>query len=188
MPADERVTVGLVHGIHGLKGAVRVEVLSDDPDRFAVGSAVFVDGDEQPLTITWVGVSKPGILVRFETLDTRESVDYLRDHYLEAAVEQPLPEGTWYWHQLRGLEVRTTDGRDLGKVADVFRAGENEVYVVRGGPLGELMVPSVSTNVEGLDPAAGHMTVDPVALDLPDKPPRRRRRQEVTRRMRKAAK
>ena len=42
MAADERVTVGLVRGFHGLRGAVRVEVLSDDPERFAAGSVLFV--------------------------------------------------------------------------------------------------------------------------------------------------
>jgi 16S rRNA processing protein RimM len=185
--ADERVTVGLVHGFHGLRGAVRVEVLSDDPDRFAVGSVLHVVGDHRPLTITWTGAAKPGLLVRFEDLQTRESVDHLRDRYLEAAPSGPLPEGSYYWHQLRGLDVATTSGEALGSVADVFRAGAAEVYVVRGGPLGEIMVPGVKDVVVELDLEGGRLVVDPVALDLPSKPPRRRRRQEVTRRSRKAA-
>jgi hypothetical protein len=49
------------------------------------------------------------------------------------------------------------------------------------------MVPSISSVVVELDPGAGRMVVDPVALDLPAKPPRRRRRHEVTRRSRKEA-
>ena len=186
-PADERVTVGLVHGLHGLRGAVRVEVLSDEPGRFVVGSVLFADGDDQPLTITWTGPAKPGLLVRFVGLESREAVEYLRNRYLEARMGQPLPAGTYYWHQLRGLVVTTTSGDALGTVADVFRAGEAEVYVVRGGPLGEIMVPSVKGVVVELDPAEGRLVVDAVALNLPSKPPRRRRRQEVTRRSRKAA-
>lgn len=186
-PADERVTVGLVRGLHGLRGAVRVEILSDEPERFAVGSVLLLEGDDRPLTVTWTGEAKPGLLVRFEGFSTRESVEHLRDRYLEAVPEAPLPEGTYYWHQLRGLAVSTTTGLDLGTVIDVFRAGGGEVYVVRGDHLGEIMVPGVRSVVVELDPAAGGMVVDPVALDLPDKPPRRRRRQEVTRRARKAA-
>ncbi len=77
-PADERVTVGLVRGLHGLRGAVRVEVLSDDPERFTVGSVLYADGDRDPLTITWTGPAKPGLLVRFAELPTRESVEPLR--------------------------------------------------------------------------------------------------------------
>ena len=40
----DRLTVGLVRGLHGLRGAVRVEVLSDDPARFEVGSVLHPDG------------------------------------------------------------------------------------------------------------------------------------------------
>ena len=186
-PDAERITVGLVRGLHGLQGAVRVEVLSDDPVRFSVGSVLYADGGQRPLTVAWTGPSKPGILVRFEELPNRESVEPLRDRYLEAVAGEPLPEGTWYWHQIRGLAARTTDGRDLGTVVDVFRAGEGEVYVAGGSPLGEVMIPAVSNVVVELDAEAGYLVVDPIALDLPDKPPRRRRRHSTPPRERKAA-
>ncbi len=187
-PADERVTVGLVHGLHGLRGAVRVEVLSDDPDRFAVGSVVFAEGDARALTIDWTGPARLGLLVSFSELPSRESAEHLRGRYLEAEPGEPLPEGSYYWHQVQGLEVVTTAGDALGKVADVFRAGGGEVYVVQGGPLGEILVPGTRDVVVDFDPPAGRFVIDPVALDLPDKPPRRRRRHELTRRDRKAAK
>ena len=38
--------VGLVRGVHGLNGAVRVEVLTDRPeDRFVVGTTLYREGD-----------------------------------------------------------------------------------------------------------------------------------------------
>lgn len=187
MSAGERVTVGLVRGLHGLRGAVRVEVLTDDPERFAVGSVLFAEGDDRPLSVIGVQAAKPGILVRFEGRDSRESVEALRDRYLEATMGEPLPSGTYYWHQLRGLEVRTTEGEVLGSVTDVFRAGEGEVYVVSGGPRGEILVPAVHDIVTELDPTAGHVIVDAVVLALPDKPPRRRRRHEQPNKARRAA-
>ena len=177
-PPDERVTVGLVRGLHGLRGAVRVEILSDDASRFAVGSELFAEGDERPLTVVWSRPSKPGLLLRFDRFSDRESVESLRDRYLETVPDAPLPEGTWYWHQISGLEVRTTRGEVLGRVADVFRAGEGEVYVVRGGPRGELLIPAVSSVVTELSPELGHVIVDPVALALPAEPSRRRRRKD----------
>jgi 16S rRNA processing protein RimM len=181
----DRVTVGLVHGLNGLRGAVRVEILSDDPGRFAVGSVVFAEGDDRALTVTWAQESKPGVLVLFEEIASREAADHLRGRYLEAAAGAPLPSDSWYWHEIHGLEVRTVDGTVLGTVQDIFRAGGAEVYVVRGGTLGEILVPGVEGVVVELDPAAGHMIVDPVRLALPDKPPRRRRRHEHPRRTRK---
>ncbi len=187
LPVDERVTVGLVRGLHGLRGAVRVEVLSDDPERFAVGSVLFVDGDDQPLTVSWTGPAKPGLLMQFAELQTRESVAALRDHYLEAMVTAPLPAGSYYWHQVRGLEAATVEGESLGRVVDVFRAGSGEVYVVQGGKRGEVLLPAVQGVIVELDPSAGRLIVDAVALDLPDEPPRRRRRHSISREDRKAA-
>ena len=65
LPTGARITVGLVRGLHGLRGAVRVEVLSDEPGRFAVGSVLYVEGDDAALTVDWTGPAKPGLLVRF---------------------------------------------------------------------------------------------------------------------------
>ena len=38
----DRLVVGLVRGVHGLRGVVRVEILSDDPARFEAGTSSFV--------------------------------------------------------------------------------------------------------------------------------------------------
>jgi 16S rRNA processing protein RimM len=166
LPPGERITVGLVRGLHGLRGAVRVEVLTDEPDRFAVGSVLYADGDGRPLTIVWTGPSKPGLLVRFRELSDRPSVEGLRERYLEAVPTTPLPPETWYWHQILGLEARTADGEVLGSVSDVFRVGEGEVYVVTGGPRGEVLVPAVRSVVSQLRPDAGYLVVDGRALGL----------------------
>jgi 16S rRNA processing protein RimM len=165
-PPDGRITVGLVRGLHGLRGAIRVEVLSDAPSRFAVGSVLFVEGDDRPLTIAWTGPAKPGVLVRFRELTARDEVEALRDRYLEAALQAPLPAETWYWHEVVGLEACTTEGEVLGRVSDVFRAGGGEVYVVTGGPRGEVLVPATRSVVVELAPAAGRLVIDATALGL----------------------
>lgn len=154
-----------------MRGAVRVEILSDDPARFSVGSVLYPDGDEQPLTIAWARPDKPGILLRFVEATSREAVERLRDRYLEALPTEPLPEGTWYWHQVEGLEVWSTAGEHLGDVAEVMRIGEAEVYVVRGGPRGEILVPGVRAIVSELLPSSGRMIIDGSALGLPSEPP-----------------
>ena len=52
-------------------------------------------------------------------------------------------------------------------MSEVFRAGAGEVYVVSGGPRGEVLVPAVRGVVTELAPAEGRLVVDAVALDLP---------------------
>jgi 16S rRNA processing protein RimM len=191
----ERLTVGLVRGLHGLRGAIRVEVLSDDASRFSEGATVYLDESDRPLTIAWVQHSKPGVLLRFDELPSREAVEPLRGHYLEALVADPLPEGRWYWHQIEGLEVSSTTGEAIGKVVEVMRIGEAEVYVVSGGVRGEILVPAVAAMIAEFEPDLGRMIIDLEALGepleppspRPPRPPRPPRQVRVTRRMRQRA-
>ena len=164
---DERVTVALVRGLHGLRGAVRLEVLTDTPDRFRLGSILYVEGQDAPLTVDWTGPSKPGLLVHFAEVTSREAAEPLRERYLEVVPEAKLPAGSWYWHEIVGLEAHTTSGEVLGTVSEVYRAGAGEVYVVTGGLRGEVLVPAVRGIVTELAPAEGRLVVDPLALDLP---------------------
>lgn len=184
---DQRLVVGLVRGLHGLRGGVRVEVLTDDPARFEPGSILFPEGTTERLTVLESGVDGPGLLVRFRERPDRPSVEDLRDRYLEAvAPTTALAEGEFYWHQVIGLAAQDVAGADLGRVVDVFRAGGGEVFVVRG-PRGELMVPAVSAVVRELAPTEGRLVVDTDALGLEDAEPRSRVRGRRTTRARKEA-
>jgi 16S rRNA processing protein RimM len=163
----DRLVVGLVRGVSGLRGAVRVEILSDNPDRFAVGSVLHREADDRPLTILSAHRDGPGLLVRFREVTDRPSADGLRDAYLEAQVDD-LPNDTFYWHDIEGCAVVTADGEELGTVVDVFRVGESEVYTVRGAR-GETLIPAVSGVVTQMDVANKRIVVDRDALGLDDK-------------------
>lgn len=167
---EGRLVVGLVRGLHGLRGHVRVEVLTDDPDRFDIGRVVFIEGTQRSLTVTEVrDENPPGLLVLFEGIHDRNAAESLRDTYLEAEVEpDALPEGSYYWHEIIGSQVLTEDGRALGEVTDIFRVGEGEVYVVRGES-GEALVPAVAAVVRELAPREKRIVVDAAALGLDDK-------------------
>jgi 16S rRNA processing protein RimM len=166
-PAREgRLVVGLVRGVQGLRGTVRVEVLSDEPARFEPGSILHPEDSEDTLTIAAVRRDGPGLLVGFAEVTDRNAADALRDVYLEADVTAvPLPEGTYYWHDIVGCRVESTDGEVLGEVEDVFRVGEAEVYVVRG-ERGELLVPAVGGMVIELAPQQKRMVVDRASLGI----------------------
>lgn len=173
--------VGLVRGVHGLNGALRVEILTDRPEaRFARGAVLFREGTDAPLTIhEAVPVEDgPGWRVRFREIPDRTAADTLRGVYLESQVppaEAPA-RGAAYWHEVIGTPVVGLDGEVLGSVVDIYRVADNDVYVVRGGPRGEFDVPAVRDFVRIFAPRRGEIVVDAVALDLgpprPPKPPR----------------
>jgi 16S rRNA processing protein RimM len=97
-------------------------------------------------------------VIRLEDVDSRAGAETLRGRYLEVEAE-PLPEGTFYWHQIVGLRALDESGTELGTVVEVFRAGENEVYRVEAGSGDELLLPALRDVVLAMDLEAGTMTV-----------------------------
>jgi 16S rRNA processing protein RimM len=169
-----RLTVALVRGFRGLHGQVRVELLTDRPeDRFAVGARLHPEGSDAVLTVAEaVPVADgPGWWLRFREISDRTlAEERLRDRYLEIdAPTEPQEAGRWLWHELLGLAVASTSGESLGTIADIYRAGGAEVFVVRGSS-GELDVPGVRGIVTELDPGRGVMVVDLDALALDARP------------------
>jgi 16S rRNA processing protein RimM len=168
MTAGERLVVGQVRGFHGLRGAVRVESLTDRAEeRFAVGRTLFREGGEAQLTIAESALDGPGWRLRFAEVPDRTAAEALRDAYLEAVVApgEELPRGEFYWHEVVGAKVTDASGTALGEVVDVYRAGGAEVVVVRG-PAGELDIPLVRSVVRTFAPASGEIVVDGDALGL----------------------
>jgi 16S rRNA processing protein RimM len=171
--APERLTVGLVRGLRGLHGQVRIELLTDTPEeRFPVGATLYREGSTRTLTIVESSAvaDGPGWWLRFREAPDRASAEELRGVYLEIdKPEEPREPGRWLWSELEGLAVRGTNGEELGRVVEVYRAGGAEVFVVRG-PRGELDIPGVHGIVTDLAPDRGEMLVDMDALALDARP------------------
>lgn len=164
--SDDRLAVGLVRGVQGLRGAVRVEILSDNAARFDAGSVLYLEGSDRPLTVVSAHRDGPGLLVHFREVRDRPTADTLREKYLEApTTRESLPADTWYWHDIVGCAVSTDTGVELGTVREVFRVGESEVYVVVGDR-GETLVPAVSAIVSELDPPNKRIVVNAAALGI----------------------
>jgi 16S rRNA processing protein RimM len=167
----ERLVVALVRGVHGLKGAVRVEILTDRPElRYAPGTVLYREGSDVPLTIAWSSAvaDGPGWRIRFREVTDRPSAEALKGAYLEciAGPEAELGRGEYFWHEVIGVTVKNVDGTVLGTVRDVYRSGGAEVYVVAGGPYPEFDVPGVRAFIRVFAPRRGEIVVDAVALDL----------------------
>jgi 16S rRNA processing protein RimM len=128
------------------------------------------EGRTEPLTILGARPVEdgPGWRLQFAEISDRTAAERLRDAYLEVEVDRAsdLAAEAVYWHEVIGTVVRDSAGRELGRVADVYRAGEAEVYVVRDGPPGEFDLPAIRDVITRFAPAEGEIVVDEAVLDL----------------------
>ena len=153
-------------GPKGLRGGVRVELLTDWPEDVTAGISVHPEGDDAPLEIERVERGGRVPVLYFAGHGTRESVEPLTGRYLEAPAH-PLEEGSWFWSDLVGLRVEEDGGGAIGELVEIFRAGGNEVYRVVG-PAGERLIPALRATVLEVDLDAGRMVVAPEDVETVD--------------------
>ena len=152
--------IGRVLKVHGIKGALRVELLTDFPDRFAPGREMVVGG--RPLTVARSEELAGSVLVTFEGISDRTAAEPLAGAYITVplAEARALPADQYYHFQLVGLTVfDTRQARQLGRVAEVLTYPANDVLRVTDGDH-EVLIPMIRSVVRSIAPAEGMITVD----------------------------
>ena len=150
--------IGRVLKAHGVKGALRVELLTDFPDRFAPGREVVVGG--RPLRVARSEELDRSMLVTFEGISDRSAAEPLAGSYVTVplAEARALPADHYYHFQLVGLTVfDTRQARQLGRVAEVLTYPANDVLRVTGGDR-EVLIPMIRSVVRSIAPAEGMIT------------------------------
>ena len=154
----EYLRVGFVARPHGLKGAVKLDPLTDDVRRFKGMTEAYLElhGSYVPVRLSVLSARPDAVVVQIEGYDTVEDAQTLRGGFLcvDRAHAAKLPEYTYFIADLIGLSVTDTEGKAYGKITDVLSTGANDVYVIDGG---KLMVPALKKVIEGVDLGAGQM-------------------------------
>jgi 16S rRNA processing protein RimM len=159
-PPEADLRIGLVRSAHGVKGAVRVELLTDFPDRFAPGHEVKVGG--RRLRVARSSEQPDGLLVAFEGIDDRNTAEELVGAYCTVPLEEAraVPADRYYHFQLVGLRVfDTRSARELGQVAEVLTYPANDVLRVTNGT-NEVLIPMIRSVVRAIAPSEGRITVE----------------------------
>lgn len=168
-PGRTQLRVGRLVKAHGLKGALKLELYTDDPERRFVPGAEF--SLQVPTSSAWHGKKLELVELRwynshpvafFVDVPDRSAAETLVKAVLwvdQDAAELPEEEDAWYDHQLVGLEV-LRDGAPVGTVTRVDHLPAQDLLVVRTAD-GDVMVPFVKAIVPEVDVKAGTVTVTP---------------------------
>jgi 16S rRNA processing protein RimM len=163
--APKYLAIGRITAPHGIRGEVRVDMLTDFPERFKPGFSAFLgtgseDPEARPVKIVAARPHKGGVLVKLDAVPDRNTAELLRDRYLLIPESDAMPLGSHenYLHDLVGLQVETTEGRFLGELTEVLFTKANDVYVLHG-PDGEVLLPATRDVVLQVDVPAHRMVV-----------------------------
>ena len=162
---SEYLIIGQVVKPQGIRGEVKVRPITSDIGRFEGLESVYTlngKGEYVSHAITVNRLAEDAVYMRFEGCEDRDEAEKLRNEllYIDRAHALELDEDSNFLVDLYGLRGVVDDGRDLGKIVEVMQPGGNDVYVFRGGPLGEVLVPALKSVVLSVDLTAGEMRLD----------------------------
>ena len=152
--------IGKVLSAWGLKGEVKIEIITDFPDRFALLDQVLLGDEHTPFKLEGFRKHAQFGLLKLSGLDNPEAARKLAGMLIYVPIAEAVPLGPdeFYEHQIIGLDVWTTDGQHLGRVSEVLFTGSNEVYVVQDKGK-EVLIPAIKDVVPEIDLERGRMIV-----------------------------
>ncbi|MBI3803303.1 MAG: 16S rRNA processing protein RimM [Nitrospirae bacterium] len=159
------ITIGTILKPVGLRGELKIALLTDFPERFEKCRDVTIktkEGESQPVEIESVRYLSPFVYLRLKGHASLEDVEPLVGGSILIPDQErmPLPEGSYYHFEIEGLDVFLEDGTPLGTVERILQTGSNDVYQVRHGEK-EYLIPALLSIVREIDLPKKRMVIRP---------------------------
>ncbi len=170
MKPKDRICLGAVAGVHGIKGEVKVKSFTEvDTDLDKYGSVENETGDRQfELKVT--GHSKELLRVKIKGVDDRTAAEKLigTAFYVSRDVLPELENDEYYEADLIGLKVRTLNSNEeAGTVAGLYNFGAGEIIEIKVKASGKLeMIPFNRQYVPEVNVKDGYIIVETVLLNF----------------------
>jgi 16S rRNA processing protein RimM len=157
-----------VRNVHGLKGELVIEPITDAPDEiFSPGRRLLVGNVRgqtrgQAADIVETRPFKGGLLVKLAGIDDRNEAELWRDRYFLLPADElaPLAPGDVYLHELEGMRVDLAAGGTVGKVIGLYELPQGLILDVSREKKGSVMIP-YDRVVTKVDREARVITIDP---------------------------
>ncbi len=166
---EQDILIGKIVAPFGIKGEVKVIVLTEFPERFEAGKEIELKLTAELRKRYLIESSrsyKDGVVIKLRGIETRNDAEELRN--VEVVIGRgdlgELPGDSYYIFEIIGLRVLTDDGRELGRVTEILQGGSNDVYVTSEN----ICIPALKSVVSRVDVQAGEIIVRPVPGLLPD--------------------
>jgi len=157
------ITIGKAVKPWGVKGEMKIEPMTDFPRRFEKLRRVYLvsrSGKEVACDVRSVRYSGGVPFILLAGYDSPEKAGVFNGWFVKVPEEEtePLPEGTYYWYELIGIEVFSEEGDKLGTIIDIFETGSNDVYVLKSGRK-EVYIPATQDVIKQVDRKTKRMII-----------------------------
>lgn len=152
---QEYFEIGQIVNTFGIKGLVKVNPFTDDITRFEKLKTVYVVKNKNmtEIEIEEVKYHKNMVLIKFKGVEDMNAAEKLKGSFLKIhrkdAIE--LPEDTYFIVDIIGSDVITDDGKNLGKVDDIYSTGSKDIYVVKDELGKQILLPSIPEVILDID-------------------------------------
>jgi len=130
---EEKLAIGLIRTSHGVKGNLKVKSFSGETNHFFRLKKVYIKkGDRFILyRVESSGGSRSSLLLKLESIDTREEALQLRGEVLwvDRSDASPLKQGEYYYADLSRCNVYH-HGKEIGRVNTVIVGGVSDILEV----------------------------------------------------------
>lgn len=156
--------VGKIVNTHALQGEVRVISSSDFKEvRFKKGSALLIDdhGTHVPVQVRSHRTHKNFDLLTFVGMSHIDEVTPYKgcDILVDAAHLSQLDEGEFYFYEMIGCQVKTTQGEVIGEISEILQTGANDVWVIKRKGKKDALIPYIEDVVKAVDVANKTVTI-----------------------------
>lgn len=150
------IKVGKIVNTFGIKGELKIYLYSDFPkERFKNGNRLWIGSQEDPnqlqVEIESAKPYKNTYLVKLKDYGNINEVEKYVNlfFWIEKGDLEELDEGEYYYHQIIGCHVVTTEGIIIGTVSEILSPGANDVWVVKPEPKGkDILIPYIKEVVK----------------------------------------
>lgn len=159
MAKDGFLPVGKIIGAHGVKGNLKVHSYAESVSVFKPGRLILVihaGKIEKHFAVNWAKPHGKSILLSIKGIENRSTAETLvgAELFIERIALPELEEGLYYWIDIIGLSVFTTDNEYIGRVESIMATGSNDVYIVKDPTKddgSEILIPAIDTVVLEID-------------------------------------
>lgn len=155
----EKILVGKIVNVVGLRGDVKVYNYSDSIQIYEETPEIYVD--DKLTKIEKARLQKNMVVLKLGGIDDRDAAERLRgsELYVTDADLPELPEGQFYVRDLIGMTVKEENGTVLGKVTDVIQNTAQDILEVELENKKKALIPKVEQFVLDIDGDSWVITV-----------------------------